>query len=123
MPWPKGRGKVPGSGRKKGSINKTTLMAIEIAQKHDFNPFEMLMHFARGDEKALGWDHPMCKVLPNGTIVEIDRITPLMRLQAIIEACSYLHAKMKSIELSENPDKPVGATLVDLVKQIDVKPE
>ncbi len=114
---PKGYAKT--GGRKKGTPNYTTMRAMTIAIANSFNPFEMLMHFARGDEKALGWKEPLVQVLPDGRMLELERITPQMRLAAIMEACEYVHPKMKSIEHTGDPDNPIALNLVDLVKQLD----
>lgn len=84
-------------GRVKGARNRANMHLMQIAHRNKCNPFEILLHFAKGDWQALGYSSP---VVDKGNYEE-DVITPLMRLKAALEACKYLHPQKKSIEIEE----------------------
>lgn len=99
--------KVPGSGRRKGVPNKRTLHAIEIAQKLNCNPLEILIKFAMGDWKGLGYDSEVYHMATaSGDVKAGFTITPQMRLQAAAEASRYLYSRPKeTIELLTPQDQ------------------
>lgn len=99
-------GKVPGSGRKKGSRNRRTFDAQELARRLDVDPLEVLLLAAKGDKKRL-------KLKKDDTISLEDR------LYAARAAAPYLYPKKKAIEFTGGgeaiqviivPDKVDGDT-------------
>jgi hypothetical protein len=84
-------------GRKKGTPNKESLHAKEIAERLNCDLFEILCHFAMGNAKALK--------------LKKDSISPGMRLAAAMEGAQYIHPKRKAIEHSGD----VGLTLTDII--------
>jgi hypothetical protein len=91
MAFTKGAPKPPGSGRKKGTVNKDSLPLKEKAQALGVDPFEILLHFAAGDWKSLGYEDD--KNLAGDYIIQ-----PQVRVKAAGDACQYLHPKLKQIE-------------------------
>jgi hypothetical protein len=87
MPQPRGIPKTPGSGRKKGSPNKRSLKTLVELQAYldrlGVNPFQVLIDTMRttSDEKL--------RVTCAATLA--DRLLP----------------KLKAVEVSGNPDKPL----------------
>ncbi len=71
-------------GRQKGTPNKRTLFAQETAERLGVNPFEILLHIANGDKKAL-------KVKTKGPI------GLSARRAAAMAACQYLVPKRRAI--------------------------
>jgi hypothetical protein len=87
-------------GRQKGTPNKDTLRLREIAQKHKCDPFEVLIMFANGDHKALGYEKERVKTITEfGTVYELT-ISPELRAKCAEKACEYLEAKRKALEHS-----------------------
>lgn len=92
-------------GRPKGARNKRSLELEILAEKYQ-NPFELLMLFATGDWKALGYDTDVYVMENAQGATKIGyTISPEMRLSATKEACQYLYAKRK--ELEEEVDPPI----------------
>lgn len=91
----------PGNpGRPKGARNKRTLQVEIIAEKFN-DPFKLLMMFAEGDWKGLGYDSEVYVMEgPQGATKIGYTISPEMRLAASKEACQYLYPKRK-----EEPDE------------------
>lgn len=88
-------------GRKKGSLNKSTLPALALAQKHNCNPLEILFMFANGDWKGLGYDSDVYHFeKAEGSVQMGFVITPNMRLSAAESSAKYLFPQKKAIELS-----------------------
>lgn len=73
------------------SVIYTTLTAKlhAISMRLNIEPFEVLLHFADGDDQALG--------LPDKTI------SPGMRLKAATEACKYLYPQLRSVDGGTDP--------------------
>lgn len=57
----KAAGKLNRGGRKKGSKNKTTLAIQDIMKENNYNPIEMAIKIAKGEE--LTKNHPFLKLL------------------------------------------------------------
>ena len=76
-------------GRKKGTPNKKTADAQKMADEMGVDPLKILLHFAAGDHKALGYK----------SAIPMD-----LRLGAAKDACSYLYAKRKAVEISAESD-------------------
>lgn len=91
------------SGRPKGIPNKRTTDLIELSTKLGCNPFEVLIHFAKGDFEALGYEKHRIRVTKDGgTEMELT-ISPELRQRSAKDACEYLFPKRKAVEHSFNP--------------------
>lgn len=102
MPFQKGNS-LGTKGRPKGRRNDRTLKMELLAEKFP-DPFELLMLFATGDWKALGYDSEVYISENAAGSTKIGyTISPEMRLSAAKEACQYLYPKMKN-QLEEEPD-------------------
>lgn len=100
MPFEKGH--KLGPGRPKGARNKRTIELEILAEKFP-NPFELLMLFATGDWKALGYDSEVYVMENAQGATKIGyTISPEMRLAATKEACQYLYPKRKEYEEPED---------------------
>lgn len=106
MSWPsiKGRrGAAPGErrgGRAKGTPNKNALPLVQKAKDLGVDPFEVLLLFAKGDWKALGYKHETMTVgFCKETTEEIwdYTIRPDVRARAASMACEYLYPKRKAL--------------------------
>lgn len=100
-------GKVPGSGRKKGTPNKVRTPDLQnLAEELGINPFEVLLCYAAGDWQALGYKKECdTKYTIQGEPYEVRVITPEVRVKAAAEACQYLFAKKREIQiLPEDPE-------------------
>lgn len=96
-----------GPGRPKGSKNQRTIELEVLALKYP-NPFELLMLFAAGDWKALGYDSETYVMESAQGATKIGyTISPELRVVAAREACRYLYPMKK-----EKDDAP---------KEIEVK--
>ena len=105
MAWPKGKPRAPGVGRKKGTPNKNSFNAIEIAEKLGVNPLEILLRFAAGDWKNLGYENECYfSEKPDGSVKMGYVITPEVRTKAASEATKYLFPQRKAVEVSNSPD-------------------
>lgn len=99
-------------GRVKGTPNSKTRHLLEKAEKLGVDPFEILLLYSKRDWQGLGYDRQTeTKVLKDGGTIEVDIITPELQLNAAKEACQYLHAKRKAIELSGDDENPVELNL------------
>lgn len=100
MAFTKGNKLAVGKGRPVGSVNKRTLEVEQLCEKHDCNPLEILLMFAKGDWEGLGYDASVyISESDDGTSTKLGYvISPELRVQAAKEACQYLMPKKKSIE-------------------------
>jgi len=85
-------------GRVKGVPNKSTQDLHEIAERLECNPFEVLLHYAKGDFDALGYEEHQIMVTKTGETVTMLTISPELRQKSAKDACEYLFAKRKAIE-------------------------
>lgn len=85
-------------GRKRGSRNKSSLSILEKAQKLNIDPLEILLCFAAGDWKSLGYESEKTIVRSKDVENEQYVIEPSTRMRAAAEACQYLYPKLKSID-------------------------
>lgn len=104
-----------GAGRKKGTPNKNTaplkMKAIELG----IDPFEILLLFAKGDWKKLGYKNEMLfTTTQKGDVNEEYTIQPAVRARAAAEACSYLHSKRKAIEIVDDQGNRMAIPVVVL---------
>lgn len=86
----------PGAGRPKGSQNKSTVEQIEAVKATGMTPLEYLTSVYQD----VGQDESK-------------------RIDAAKAAAPYVHAKLNSVELTGDPDKPVGITEV---RRVIVRP-
>lgn len=102
-------GRVPGSGRKKGTPNRVTRTLEQKAEELGIDPFETILLFALGDSDALG--------------VEVE--IPLeMQFKALEIACTYLYPKRKSIEVTTNvPRISIEEFLINKAEQRRIERE
>lgn len=113
MAFKKGEKRPENAGRKKGSVNQKTQDARALAEKLGVDPLEILFHFASRNWKALGYSsETTTKVLKDGGTLEVERISPEMRLTAAKEAVRYIYPQTKAVELKPSEDvKGLGFTI------------
>ena len=79
--------------------NRRTQELEALALKLDCNPVEILLRFAKGDWKGLGYKtNLIVKFDASGNQYFEEIITPQDRLRAASEAAQYLYAKKKHVE-------------------------
>ncbi len=114
MPRPSKGERTPGSGRKPGVSNKKTIEAESIAERLGCNPLEVLINFAKGDWKALGYDSEVYHMeKPDGSVKMGFVITPDQRITAASQACKYIYPQKKTVEVSADPDKGLKLIIED----------
>jgi hypothetical protein len=88
-------------GRKKGTPNKDSLSIEQKAQELGFDPLKVLIHFAQGDWKSLGYDSEVYHMeKADGSINMGFVITPNMRMTATETIMKYIYPQKKAVELS-----------------------
>lgn len=107
-------------GRTKGTPNKTTQDLHEIAERLECNPFEVLLHYAKGDFKALGYEEHQSMVTKSGEVVMVLTITPELRQKSAKDACEYLFPKRKAIEHTGKDGEKLF-TYEDYLKNLETK--
>lgn len=112
MPFERGHRKF--GGRKKGTRNKNNAPLFEKAKELKIDPFEVLLHFAKGDWKALGYESETITVYSKDVVNEEYTIQPIVRQRAAAEACQYLYPKLKAIEHTGEIDANAQAQLIIL---------
>ena len=91
-------------GRQKGTPNKKTQEAQELAEKLGINPLEILLHFAAGNYQELGLvEHKEIRT-KDGAVIFEPTISPELRQKSAKDACEYLVPKLKAIEHSGSVD-------------------
>jgi hypothetical protein len=96
-------------GRTKGSLNKRTFQLKEHIKSLGCDPLDVLVLFAKGDWRALGYESAtVTKVTAQGEVIQVERITTDNRIAAAKEAAQYIYAKLRSIEVSDPEGNPVG---------------
>lgn len=98
-------------GRVKGTPNKATQSLLEIAEKHDCNPFEVLILFAKGDFETLGLPERTFKQFGENVSEELT-ISPELRQKSAKDACEYLFPKRKSVEVRTDFSQKSDAELL-----------
>lgn len=94
----KKKGAVKTGGRQKGTPNKATQTLRAKARELGADPFEILLLFAKGDWQRLGYTSGTVTHMTKAGPIEIDLITPGMRLAAASDACQYLEPKRKPVD-------------------------
>ena len=89
------------AGSRKGIPNKRSAQLDEVARRLKCDPFELLLLFAKGDWKALGYENE-CYFAEkaDGSVKMGYVISPETRMYAAKEAIKYLHAQKKAVEHS-----------------------
>ena len=111
-------GSKPGErrgGRKKGTANKSSLPLLEKADALGIDPFEILLYFAKGDWKKLGYKKKTKEIgIGMGNTIEVDVIEPELRASAAKSACEYIHPKRKALDISSTNPILSGAEKITL---------
>lgn len=101
MAYPKGKKRPPNAGRRAGTPNKKKECVAEICERLGFNPFELLIHVAKKDFKALGYDTAeLTKMTKDGGIFSEERINLDHRLKAAAQLTTHVAPVLKAIEHS-----------------------
>lgn len=86
-------------GRQKGTPNKESTTAASIAARLGVDPMEILLYFAIGDYKALGYENELYhKETASGEVKMGYVITPETRMNAAKEAAKYIYPQLKALE-------------------------
>lgn len=87
--------------RTKGSKNKRSFDAEELALRFDVDPLEVLLMIAAGDWKSLGFEEKSrTSFTPQGIEILEDNVPLSQRCQAAKEAAKYLYAAKQSVAIS-----------------------
>lgn len=101
----KPKGHPKSGGRKKGTPNAKTFNAKAIAEELGVDPFRLLLLFASGDFKSLGYEAELYHAeKPDGTVTMGYVITPELRAKCASEATKYLYPQRKAVELSNGAE-------------------
>lgn len=98
-------------GRAKGTPNKDTQALIEAAERLGVNPFEILLHFAKGDFATLGYSEYQTRPGPDGSTYDVLTIEPELRARCAMKASEFLYPKRKAIEITDGSESRRGITL------------
>jgi hypothetical protein len=102
-------------GRSKGTPNKKTLKAQDLAERLGVDPLEILLLFAKGDWKALGYNKgTYTRMFGDGGSIEVEVIDPDLRAKAAIAAVKHLYPSLKAIEITDNEGKPLPKIIVSI---------
>mgnify|MGYP001237754844 CR=1 FL=1 len=104
--------------RPKGSMNFKTDYLFEIARKRGVDPFNILLRFAAGDWKGLGYKEEKTTKFIGENSYEEYTISPELRMSAASKACEYLYPKRKAIEHSIEQETITGITRTILTKKV-----
>lgn len=106
---------VKTGGRAKGTPNKSTQSLMEKCERLGCDPFEILLRFAMGDWKGLGYEaqQALKQVTEGGEHIYEDVIPPELRQKSAKEASEYLYPKRKAVEISGDEDKGFRIILED----------
>lgn len=97
----------------------------EIAARRGVNLFEMLLDYAEGNAKALGYEGQRARFLKGGEVLMEDWITPEMRYHATREALSYVYPKLAAVAIADmtpkdedtaNKRPPTRQELLEVIK-------
>ena len=105
-------------GRKKGTRNKNSVIIEEMAIKLGVSPFEVLLRFADGDWKGLGYENECYfSEKPDGAVKMGYVITPESRLKAAESAAKYLYPQKQAITHSVDGDSGIKVVVEDYSKE------
>lgn len=105
-------------GRVKGSKNLPTNHLFFMADKLNVDPFKVLLMFAAGDYKGLGYKEEKTTKFIGENSYEEYTISPELRMSAASKACEYLYPKRKAIEHSIDQEAITGITRTILTKKV-----
>ncbi len=94
-------GRANGSGRKKGTKNKDAAPIEAKAKELGIDPFTVLLLFAAGDWKALGYDAEKQIVRSKDYMNEVYTIKPETRQKSAADCCQYLYSKRRSVTVAQ----------------------
>lgn len=119
-------GRSPGTpktgGRKPGSVNKKTAEAQAIADKLGIDPFKILLLFAAGDWKKLGYKSgEVTKFSVSGDAYTEPVISPELRSTSSAKAVEFLYPKRKAIDQTITEGEVTNITRTILTKTIEHK--
>lgn len=97
MPFEKGNKLA--TGRPKGSLGDRKRRVETLCKDLDVDPMEILLRFAKGDWKGLGYKSETVTKYSGETHWEEERISSSERIQAAKEAAQYVYSKLKTIEV------------------------
>ena len=106
-------------GRQKGTPNKKTEELMDISKRLKVNPFEILLLFAKGDWKALGYKSEKVTKYFGENKSEEYVISPELRSQSAGKAVEYLYPKRKATEMTLNADPITEITRTVLTKKVE----
>jgi hypothetical protein len=110
---------VKTGGRVKGSKNKHSYNAEEIAQRLGVNPLEILLQFAAGDWEGLGYDSSVTVAESQGgdkgTFIKYT-ITPELRASSADKACKYLFSAKQALDVMSD-GKAIQINVIDYLKK------
>lgn len=115
MPFKKGSKKIPHSGRKKGTPNKSTFDAKKIADELGVDPFRILLHIASGNWKELGLSGAERCTSAVGRKVMEPTIPVPTRERAASSASRFLMPELKAIDHGGDAAKAVN-TLAEVLR-------
>lgn len=101
-------------GRQKGTPNKKVSPLRGKALELGIDPFEVLLLFAKGDWKALGYPSEFDKKVSQGKEYQERVIDPSDRVNAAKEACKYIHPQLKAVEHSGPDGQAIAIPLLIL---------
>jgi len=115
---PKGSTGNP-NGRPKGSVNKKTAQAQDIADRLGIDPFEILLKFAAGDWKGLGYKSPTTtRITEKGSVITEDIISPELKSTSAGKAIEFLYPKRKAIDHQVESDGTINLTRTIINKTV-----
>lgn len=95
MGFKPGEKRPENAGRKKGSVNRRTLMVIEKLQLMDCDPIAVLALFAKNDWQGLGYQDP--NIIPSE-----------LRAKCASDLAQYVAPKLKAIEHTGADGEPLA---------------
>ena len=115
------KGLPKSGGRTKGTKNIRSFNAWELANRLNIDPLEVLLKFASGDWKGLGYDNEVYHSESATGETKLGYvITPNMRMNAADKACKFLYPTKIETTPTENDTSPeaVTETIARLAKLI-----
>lgn len=108
----KSTGHKKSGGRRKGIPNRKTQALQERADALRVDPFTILLLFAAGDWRGLGYKKATYwKAVGQYGGYNEDRIPAELRAKCAADACQYLHPKRKAIEVTGRDGGPLEVYL------------
>jgi hypothetical protein len=112
MPFKKGHKLSP--GRTKGFITQDRKQLMEKAKELNVDVFEILLRFAAGDWKGLGYEEPVHEIglTQRGEPIIVERIPPELRQKSAKDAAQYILPHLKAIDVTtDDKDKPLNISI------------